>query len=83
MAIPLEKGSNKIEIRYIPSGFILGIILSILGILSLVCILLFLHFNPFFHFRILENISCILFYSVSGVVGFFIYVFPIIIFFIF
>lgn len=83
MAIPLEKGSNKIEIRYIPSGFILGIILSILGILSLVGILLFLHFNPFFYFRILENISCILFYSVSGVVGFFIYVFPIIIFFIF
>lgn len=32
ITFPIEKGSNKVEIRFLPNGFVLGLIASLLGI---------------------------------------------------
>ena len=45
MAIPVYQGDSELEMKYIPKGFVLGILISILSLILLTANILFLKFK--------------------------------------
>ena len=41
LGFPIEKGTNTIEIDFVPEGFKLGAVISIIGFISFVAIIIF------------------------------------------
>ena len=80
MAVKLEQGENQITIRYMPRGFMLGVVLSIVGVCLLIGFLLLLYFGKFSIFHFLEKPVSLLFYGIFIFVFLMIYIFPVIIF---
>lgn len=81
MAVKLDKGENTISISYIPPGFQLGAILSVLGVLLLIGVLILLKKGMYQKIRFLEIPISVLFWLLC--IGIFtaIYIFPLIIYF--
>ena len=80
IAIPLEQGENKVTVTFVPQGLRPGMLLSVLGIFSLVGFWLFLRKEGYCCLRPLEPLALwayrILFCAVLAGV----YVFPLVIY---
>ena len=80
IAIPLEQGENKVTVTFVPQGLRPGMLLSVLGIFSLVGFWLFLRKEGYRCLRPLEPLALwayrILFCAVLAGV----YVFPLVIY---
>ncbi len=81
IAVKLEKGENTVSVRYVPPGFSLGAILSILGVVLFIAFLLLLKKGWYRKIQFLEIPVSVLFWILCVGVFTAIYIFPLIVYF--
>lgn len=79
LSIKLNKGENQIELEYIPRGFRIGVLLTILGVLFLITFIVFIRNHPIIRIIRFEKFITALFYSVFYITICSIYLIPILI----
>lgn len=80
MAIPLEKGDNVITLSYIPKGFVLGIGITLFGIILLVVLSILLKKGFYKKIKLFEKPVFYFFVLCSGLVFIVIYIFPVVVY---
>ena len=81
LAVKLEKGANEVRVTYVPTGFQLGAVLSLLGVLLFVLFSVFLRKGRCGWLRCLEGPALAVFTLLCTAVFLFVYLFPVAVYF--
>lgn len=80
MAIPLENGENKVELKYMSKGLIPGLAVGFTGLILLVGLSLFYRRRKHKEIKIVDNVLYYGFLSVAGIAFIAVYIFPVIVY---
>jgi uncharacterized membrane protein YfhO len=81
LAVKLEKGINQISVSYVPDGFLLGLLLTLCGVVFVVLLEFFRRRGKLERMKKMQTVFNVLFWTIFAAAAVLIYLFPILVYF--